>query len=244
MAEPMPRWRQIDPMRHARYYVYPVMLPYGKVLVLGGRSGTKGHDMPDSHPMPAHGIGQPAGTMGGGMDGPVAGEVPHDPRAVLEPELFDPDTERWTPVAPMTVDRLYHSCAILLPDGRVATFGNNPMEGMDELRIEIYRPPYLFRGPRPRLDDAPGQVAYGQELDIRSPDAAAVDAAVLIRPTVTTHCVNPEQRCVRLEFRRSGPDQLVASIPANVNVVPPGYYMLFLLAEGVPSVSRMVLVHS
>ena len=44
-----------------------------------------------------------------------------------------------------TVPRVYHSSALLLPDGRVATFGGNPEDSF-EMRIEIYTPAYLREG--------------------------------------------------------------------------------------------------
>jgi hypothetical protein len=242
LSQQPPRWRLIESMHHARYYVYPVILPDGKTLVLGGRTGTKGHDMPMPPGVGTRGPDAELGpTMGRAMATP--GEIEHDPRAVLEPEMFDPATLRWTAMAPMTVDRLYHSCALLLPDGRVAAIGNNPMQGMDELRIEIYHPPYLFRGFRPGLRSAPRAAAYGQQMTLESPEAGDVNAVVLIRPTATTHCVNPEQRLIELEFSHAGGEALTAWIPANPNVCPPGYYMLFILIDGVPSVGKMLLVH-
>jgi large repetitive protein len=49
-----------------------------------------------------------------------------------------------------------------------------------------------------------------------------------------------EQRYVPLNFT-AGTGSLQATIPANVNVAPPGYYMLFILnGAGVPSVAKMV----
>jgi len=74
---------------------------------------------------------------------------------VLEAEIYDPQTGTWTAAATATVPRLYHSVALLLPDGRVATAGSNPDRGDDELRIEIYHPPYLVHGQRPFIEDAP-----------------------------------------------------------------------------------------
>jgi hypothetical protein len=239
-----PRWQVIEPMHHARYYVYAVLLPDGKILALGGRSGTKGHDHVPDDPDPHHPGIERGPVVGREMGDPSDGTVPHDPRSVLEPELFDPGTGHWTRLAPMTVDRLYHSCALLLPDGRVAVFGNNPQQGLEEMRVEIYHPSYLFRDFRPELRDAPSSAGLGQTIEIRSPEAMDVDAVVLIHPTATTHCLNPDQRLVRLEFLHTGGDMILANLPKNPNVLPPGYYMLFILVDGVPSVSRMIQVRS
>ena len=41
---------------------------------------------------------------------------------------------------------------LLLPDGRVMTAGSNPERKMNELRIEIFHPPYLFKGERPQIN--------------------------------------------------------------------------------------------
>jgi hypothetical protein len=43
--------------------------------------------------------------------------------SVLTPELWDPVKNTWTEMAPMKVARLYHSTAVLLPDGRVFSSG-------------------------------------------------------------------------------------------------------------------------
>jgi galactose oxidase len=44
---------------------------------------------------------------------------------VMEPEIFDRVTESWTTDVPMQVPRLYHSTALLLPDGRVWVAGTD-----------------------------------------------------------------------------------------------------------------------
>src|ERR1700755_1446548 len=47
-----------------------------------------------------------------------------------------------------TIPRMYHSEATLLPDGRVLVSGSDPETyGLpEELRIEVYIPPYLNQG--------------------------------------------------------------------------------------------------
>ena len=80
------------------------------------------------------------------------GELPHIEGAVLEPELFKPEN-KWYLMADMKIDRLYHSNALLLPDGRVMTAGSNPERTKNELRIEISHPPYLFRRARHKINN-------------------------------------------------------------------------------------------
>src|SRR5262249_18073533 len=70
--------------------------------------------------------------------------------AVHAAEIWSPVTETWTTVANMAVPRLYHSEALLLPDGRVFVSGGGNDAGIvDQLSAEIYSPPYLFKGARP-----------------------------------------------------------------------------------------------
>jgi hypothetical protein len=224
LGDPNPSWRRVDPMRHPRYYTYAVLLPDGTVLVVGGREGTTGH---------GHGeVTYEEGT----------GTVRPTPGAVREPELYDPETESWRPLAPMSVDRLYHSGALLLPDGRVMTSGSNPRRRVDELRIETYRPPYLFRGPRPAVAAAPDAVRYGDRFEVETPDAPEVDEAVLVRQCSTTHCLTTDQRLVELPVRDRSASTLTLRVPSNPSLLPPAYYMLFLLRDGVPSVAPFVRV--
>lgn len=46
-----------------------------------------------------------------------------DAGGVLQPEMYDPDTKQFTPLAPMKTPRVYHSACIMLKDARVACMG-------------------------------------------------------------------------------------------------------------------------
>ncbi len=217
-----PTWRYVDTMHHPRYYCYAVLLPDGTVFVCGGRKGSKGH----THD---HFAAQ-------------SGALPTIDGAIHEAERFDPVTETWEPLASMQVDRLYHSNALLLPDGRVMTCGSNPARRVNELRIETYRPPYLFEGPRPTVESAPDAIGYGGKFAVETPAARTVDELVLIRQSSTTHCLNTDQRFVEVAIDDRDGDRLTATLPRTPDLLPPGQYMLFLLRDGVPSVAPFVHV--
>ena len=152
--------------------------------------------------------------------------------------MYDPATNVWTPVATQSVQRTYHSTAVLLPDGRVLSAGDNQPGGGHGL-LDIYSPPYLFNGPRPTITSAPSTVPYGGTFDITTPDT--ITRAVLMAPGATSHATDMHQRHVELAITPSA-DGYTAVTPA-LNVAPPGYYMLFLLnAAGVPSVASWVQI--
>jgi hypothetical protein len=144
-------------------------------------------------------------------------------------------------MASMQVPRLYHSTALLLPDGRVLSAGGGRPAATattDNKNAEVFSPPYLFKGVRPTLSSAPATVGYGEPLFIGTPDAIA--SVTLVRLSSVTHAFNMNQRFNRLSFTPAA-GGVVATAPANANVAPPGHYMLFILSgNGVPSVAKII----
>ena len=184
----------------------------------------------------ANGVLLPDGSVlavGGGERG-----LYRDPQLV--PELFDPVTETWTEMAIQTAPRMYHSTALLLPDGRVLSAGMD--HGDLQTTGEIFSPPYLFRGPRPTITDSPRSVGLDQTFIVQTPEAADIGRVVMMRPGSATHGVNFDQRGVVLDFT-SGTGGLTIAAPKNPRVAPPGWYMLFVLSSaGVPSIAEWVQV--
>lgn len=162
-----------------------------------------------------------------------------NPQPVLIPELYDPVAGTWRNLAAHQIPRRYHSTTLLLPDGRVlAAGGDNQASG------EIFSPPYLFRGTRPSIVSAPSAVTYGGTFSVEFTSSHGQNTLVLIRASSATHSINMGQRYVSLG--QVGPGGIVSvTAPANGNVAPPGYYMLFAVdVGGVPSVARMVRIVS
>src|SRR4051812_13183046 len=171
---------------------------------------------------------------------------------VYPAELWSPTTGQWRTLAAMQVTRQYHSSALLLPDGRVLSSGGGICGTCDQVgylakNAEVFSPPYLFQAdgtlaPRPSIDAAPAQTSYGAPMVITTGAAASIRKVALVRLGAVTHSNNMEQRYVPLAFTADA-TTITATAPANANVAPPGFYMLFIVdANGVPSVASMVNV--
>jgi hypothetical protein len=200
-------------MNHARWHHNGVALPDGTVLAVGG----------------------------GMFDNVILHGQENVP--IMEPEVYDPEVDTWTDLAPMTVPRMYHSTALLLPDGRVLTGGHVPLPNpwpaardtvnaqIVETRMEIFEPPYLFRGARPVIGDAPTEIDYDGtfEITVALPESG-LDSVALIHPGATTHAFDSNQRTILLEVLSEQNGTVMLRAPADADLAPPGHYMLFVNA--------------
>jgi hypothetical protein len=212
-----------------RWYASGVLLPTGEVLAFNGSDRDE--------------------VAGPGVEFPVQ-----------KTELFDPATKTWTALASSHQPRTYHNTAALLPDGRVLIGGHAPIstlyandttipggfaphDGRDP-SFEIYSPPYLFKGPRPRIDNAPGldRIAYGSTFHVNTHEADDIDSVVLVRNPSVTHLIDADQRNVVLRVTKRAGDDLAVAAPPNGAVAPPGPYMLFVIRDGVPSKAAQTFV--
>jgi hypothetical protein len=159
----------------------------------------------------------------------------------LPAEIYHPQTNTWTVVESPTVPRVYHSMALLLPDGRVLTAGGNPKRGVNELRIEIYSPTYMSKT-RPVIEGAPSSTTYGSTLVVGYRPGPNIKWAQLVRPSATTHSCDTEQRLVDLPIiSRNANSTLSLAVTSNRNLAPPGWYMLFLTdTANVPSTAAWI----
>jgi len=240
-----------------RDYGSAVMYRPGKILYAGGGRTTATAEIIDLNQ--ANPTWQYTGTMAyprrhlnatilptgqvlvtGGSSGD---DFSDEARAVRAAELWDPATGQWTIMASNREARAYHSTSLLLKDGRVLSTGSGDAQGEpDHDNAEIYSPPYLFKGARPKISSAPSTVTWGQQFLVGTPDPAAISRVTLVRLGSVTHAFDSNQRFNELAFT-SASSGLNVVAPANRNLAPPGHYMLFVLnAKDVPSVSRVIRI--
>lgn len=224
---PNPAYHTKSALNHERMHVNAVLLPDRTVLAVGG------------------GVTREASAQTQVVD-------PQGGREVFEAEIYDLVTNMWSITAAATIARLYHSVALLLPDGRVVSAGGNPDKGsqvtwlppdlLEEMRLEIFSPPYLFKkNARPVIQNVPEEITYNSHIAIQTPQATQTKWISLIRAGLTTHSFNSTQRLVEIPFTLVPPDTLNADVPNDPKVAPPGWYMLFLTDhDGVPSMGHWI----
>jgi hypothetical protein len=167
-------------------------------------------------------------------------------------EIWDPATGQWTLGANAAKARLYHSTALLLPEGSVLTAGGGAPGPVNNLNAEIYYPPYLYDASgqpaaRPLLVTAPDSVnlSLNQQFAVTVGSAAPISRVTLVRTGATTHSFDSGQRFLELGFTQAGQTLTITLPTINPNVAVPGYYMLFVFDQaGVPSVAKIIRVLS
>ncbi|SNT48775.1 protein of unknown function [Asanoa hainanensis] len=164
---------------------------------------------------------------------------------VTNAEIWDPDAGNWTEVAvPYEHARLYHSTALLLPDGRVMMGGGGTPGPRNYTDVEYYSPTYLFNGdqlaPRPAITTAPATIGYNGTFPITA--SGTVSRVTLVRNGSVTHGFNNDQNFQDLAFSQSG-STVTITAPVNGNYAPPGSYMLFVWdSAGTPSVAKIIKI--
>jgi hypothetical protein len=221
----------LPPPNFPRIYGNAVLLPDKQVFLVGGAPF-------DFRPF----AGQGAGSIW---------QRERKAVPILTPELLDlTNPVAWAPCDMHESPRLYHSIAVLLPDGRVLVGGgyrgaqnvdsNNQIQPPSapehftwsdwkekHSNFEIFSPAYMFVGKRPQLSMTGNTIAYGQDFEVTvslvgsTTPASTIESVCLMSPGSVTHHYDWDQRYVGLHHALS------ATHPATKLVItPPANAML------------------
>ncbi|XWS14498.1 hypothetical protein CRYUN_Cryun35bG0014700 [Craigia yunnanensis] len=228
ITDPNPQW-VMETMPLARVMGDMVLLPNGNVLLING-----------------------AGTGSAGW------ELGRNP--VLSPVLYRPDNKigtRFETQNPTTIPRMYHSTAALLRDGRVLVGGSNPNTFYNftgvlfptELSLEAFSPAYLdaqFSKLRPTIvaPKSSSGIKYGKKLTvqvvIRGKVAQNLVSVTMVAPAFNTHSFSMNQRLLDLRNDKitalgKSSYNIDVTTPRSGNLAPGGFYLLFVIHQGIPS---------
>ncbi|QSS64055.1 glyoxal oxidase [Histoplasma capsulatum] len=235
-----PQW-ELELMPDGRVMVEGMILPDGKLIWLNGCN---------------------RGAQGFG--------IAKDPS--LDAWIYDPEAplgRRWSIGGKTEIARMYHSVALVLLDGTVMIAGSNPVEQpilvpnpdvaeqafATEFRVEIYTPHYLLDGrdkfrpydvelPNKHLlvDSEPFMVGFKLHTE---PNDLRV---VLYHGGFVTHSLHMGHRMLYLDYvgyqPQSKSQTILVTMPPDNNIAPPGPYVVYVVADGVPSIGVFVMVEA
>jgi hypothetical protein len=171
--------------------------------------------------------------------------------------LYNPEKplgQRISKLNSTIVARMYHSEAILLPDGRVMISGSDPQTNNndgtvkypEEFRIEVYVPPYLNQGFRqPEFNISNTDWAYNGKYTITNvklyQGTTANMRISLLSASSSTHGNSMGSRTIFPAFTCAGTTCTITA-PPNAGVSPPAWHQLFILDGPTPSHSKWVRI--
>ncbi|KAK4760725.1 hypothetical protein SAY87_005621 [Trapa incisa] len=186
------------------------------------------------------------------------------------PVLFSPEKigkDRFKVLKGSTIPRMYHSTSMLLPDGRILVGGSNTnptykFEGVEyptEMRLEKFSPPYLdplYQHYRPQIlkEQSDNRMTFNSDFRIKFRIGAVLVSKVSVRdikvtmysPPFTTHGYSMNQRLIQLGITelvcQGGVQHVTARAPPSGRIAPPGYYLVFLVYRGIPSVGIWIQI--
>ncbi|ORY90614.1 copper radical oxidase [Leucosporidium creatinivorum] len=214
----------VEQMAEGRVMSDALLMPDGKVLIINGaKNGIAGY---------------------GNVPNSIGASNARNP--IFRPTLYDPVAKagsRFSTNFPSSkIERLYHSSATLIPDGRIFIAGSNPNDAVStttyktRFQVEMLSPPYKSLT-QPNFYNAPSNLLYGKTytIGINVLASAKVITAVIMDLGYSTHGVHMNSRLVELVVERTAKHKLQITAPKNAARFQPGWAWLWVLADGVPS---------
>jgi Domain of unknown function (DUF1929)/PKD domain/Bacterial Ig domain len=205
-------WRSLPPLDQPRVTHNSVMLPNGKILVVGGSAQ---FNVASTAAMRAL-LFDPA-TETWGAAGTIAFPRMYHSTAILLPDATvwlggsNPTEGTWTPQM-----EIYKPPYLFTSSGAAA--------------------------PRPSISSSPSVVGHGASFSVGTPQASSISQVVLARAGSATHAFDMEQRLIQMQFTKGAGTLSVTSPPNALIAPPGYYMLFVLDQNGVPSVASFIRI--
>nr|CAD1834443.1 unnamed protein product [Ananas comosus var. bracteatus] len=194
---------------------------------------------------------------------PIEGHQP-----AYHPFLYKPKKKvgtRFSVLRSSRIARMYHSSAIVLPDGRILVAGSNPYKRYlfnsgarypTELRVEAFTPHYMGKfydekrvsNVSIECNSRSNGIRYGEEFNVMFALARRSEEIGfhVYAPPFATHSISMSQRMLKLGYRElvrevgGTTHSAVVLAPPSPAVAPAGFYLLTVVNGGIPSKSEWV----
>ena len=208
------QWQLGANMPPVRSRASTVLMPDGRVLVIGG----KVMDPADPTPVNAWGYTDLV-------------------------DIWDPQRDAWRRLTSIAIAREYHAMPVVLPDGRIFIAGGEGEPGNEPAQsiAEVFTPPYLLRGPRPELVSiVETELRRGGNLTLDLAGDEPITEVIAMGTNATTHFMESgTARYLSLSFQQTG-TRVVAEIPTEPARTIPGWYLVFVMVDDIPSPARVM----
>lgn len=212
------KWELKSSINPIRSRAKAIILPDKKILIAGGQK----EDQNDTSPVNQWGY-------------------------MKRSDLYHPDTDTWRKLADLNYFREYHAILTLVPDGRVIAVGGEGQPGNEPTQsiIEAFKPPYLFRGVRPEINNLNKRIfSKGEELSFSVSKTDSITGLLLMANAVNTHFMNSSNnRFIELEYEQNN-GKVTSLLPSDSLILFDGFYMLFAMVDDIPSIAEIIVVNN
>jgi len=207
-------WDKKNNLGHGRTNGSMLLLPDGRVVILGGARSTNN----------------------GGSDINEAEKSLH---------IWNPETNKLIRGDKEDNARLYHSSALILPDGSVMSAGGGAPGPVRNRNGQLYHPDYLYdtkqqKVDRPKITESPRNIRSGNSFFMLVDETSRIVKVTATKSGSSSHTRNCDTRWLDLEFQIVD-ETTLRVIAEDRNVMIGGLWMLNLIdIDGVPSEASLV----
>ena len=159
--------------------------------------------------------------------------------------IWDPETNKLIRGDKEDNARLYHSSALILPDGSVVSAGGGAPGPVRNRNGQLYHPDYFYdpkqqKVDRPKITESPRNIKSGSNFFIFVDDASRVVKVTATKSGSSSHTRNCDTRWLDLPFDIVDKKTLRVTAEKNLIMIG-GLWMLNLIdTHGVPSEASLV----